>query len=259
VRPAGAAVADRVTLVGLTNDDKLVTFTSDGPSTLVSTVAVTGLATGEHLVDIGFRPANAALYGVGTASRLYSLNRSTGAATAIGTTVVSPALSGTFFGLDFNPTVDRIRVVSDTGQNLRLNPDTGTVAATDTPLSYAAGDPAGAVAPHVTAEAYTNGFSGAGTTSLYGIDTSRDALVLQNPPNGGVLNTVGALGVDAGGCTRSTCPRGRPPSRPRSVTAPSPSKVSPWRPRSATGWPPTTAPWPATATPTRWARPPASS
>ncbi|HEV7865711.1 MAG TPA: DUF4394 domain-containing protein [Acidimicrobiia bacterium] len=198
VHPAGAAVADRVTLVGLTNDDKLVTFTSDGPSTLVSTVAVTGLATGEHLVDIAFRPANAALYGVGTASRLYSLNRSTGAATAIGTTVFSPALSGTFFGLDFNPTVDRIRVVSDTGQNLRLNPDTGTVAATDTPLSYAAGDPAGAVAPHVTAEAYTNGFSGAGTTSLYGIDTSRDALVLQNPPNGGVLNTVGALGVDAG-------------------------------------------------------------
>jgi hypothetical protein len=69
VRPAGAAVSDRVTLVGLTTDDKLVTFTTDGPGTFLSTVAVTGLATGEHLVDIGFRPAGAGLYGVGTTSR----------------------------------------------------------------------------------------------------------------------------------------------------------------------------------------------
>jgi hypothetical protein len=196
-RPAGAAVADRVTLAGLTTDDKIVTFTTDGPGTLVTTVAVTGLATGEHLVDIGFRPANAALYGVGTTSRLYSINRTTGAATALGTGAFTPALSGAAFGLDFNPTVDRVRIVSDSGQNLRLNPETGVVAATDNALSYAPGDANAAAAPHVTAEAYTNGFSGASLTSLYGIDTNKDSLVLQNPPNAGVLNTVGALGVDA--------------------------------------------------------------
>jgi hypothetical protein len=198
MRPAGAAVADRVTLIGLTTGDKLVTFTTDGPGTVVSTVALTGLAADEHLVDIGFRPATATLYGVGTTSRVYSINRTTGATTAMGASVFTPALGGTAFGLDFNPTVDRIRMVSDTGQNLRLNPDAGTVAATDSPLNYAAGDAAGSATPHVTAEAYTNGFSGAAVTALYGLDTARDALVLQNPPNTGVLNTVGPLGLDAG-------------------------------------------------------------
>jgi ribosomal protein L24E len=198
VPPAGAAVSDRVTLIGLTTDDKLETFTTDGPGTVVSTVAVTGLAAGEHLVDIGFRPATAGLYGLGTTSRLYSINRTTGAATALGGAAFAPGLSGTSFGIDFNPVVDRIRVVSESGQNLRLQPDTGTVAGTDNALNYAVGDPAGATAPHVTGAAYTNGFSGASLTALYGIDSGRNTLVLQNPPNAGVLNTVGALGVVAG-------------------------------------------------------------
>ncbi|HKY74797.1 MAG TPA: DUF4394 domain-containing protein, partial [Acidimicrobiia bacterium] len=196
--PAGAAVADRATLIGLTTDDKLVTFTTDGPSTIVSTVPVQGLGAGEHLVDIGVRPLGAGLYGIGTTSRLYSINPKTGAATAVGSGPFSPGLSGTAFGIDFNPTVDRIRVVSDNGQNLRLNPDTGGSAATDSQLVYAAGDPAGSTTPHVTATAYINGYPGAALTALYGIDTGRDALVLQNPPNAGVLNSVGALGVDAG-------------------------------------------------------------
>jgi hypothetical protein len=198
VPPAGAAVADRATLVGLTAADKLVTFTTDGPGTFVSQVQVTGLAASEHLVDIGFRPSGAGLYGVGTTSRLYSINPTSGAATALGGASFTPSLSGAAFGVDFNPTVDRIRVVSDTGQNLRLNPNDGTVAATDTALSYAVGDTAGSATPHVTGAAYTNGFPGATVTALYGIDTARDALVLQNPPNAGVLNTVGLLGVDAG-------------------------------------------------------------
>src|SRR5882762_8230368 len=197
VAPAGAAVADRVTLIGLTTDDKLETFTTDGPGTVVTTVAVTGLAAGEHLVDIGFRPATAGLYGVGKTSRLYSINRTTGAATAVGSAVFTPGLTGTTFGIDFNPVVDRIRVVGDDGQNLRLQPDTGTVAATDNVLNYVPGDAAGATAPHVTGVAYTNGFSAASLTALYGIDSGRNTLVLQNPPNAGVLNTVGTLGVDA--------------------------------------------------------------
>jgi hypothetical protein len=33
--------------------------------------------------------------------------------------------------LDFNPTVDRIRLVTASGQNLRLHPELGTVVATD--------------------------------------------------------------------------------------------------------------------------------
>ena len=45
----------------------------------------------------------------------------------------APLLDGTEFGVDFNPQVDRLRVVSNSGQNLRLHPDTGAVAAVDKP------------------------------------------------------------------------------------------------------------------------------
>src|SRR4029078_5324069 len=44
--------------------------------------------------------------------------------------------------------------------------------------------------------AYTNSFAGATATTLYGIDSTSDSLVIQNPPNNGTLTTVGAgLGV----------------------------------------------------------------
>ena len=98
------------------------------------------------------------------------------------------ALNGTAFGFDFNPTVDRIRIVSNAGQNLRVHPDTGGLVATDGALT-----PSGSV----SAAAYTNNRAGATTTTLYDIDTATDQLLIQNPPNTGVLTPVGPLGVDA--------------------------------------------------------------
>ena len=97
-------------------------------------------------------------------------------------------LSGANFGFDFNPTVDRIRVVSNMGQNLRVNPNDGTVAATDGMLNPGT--------PQVSAAAYTNNFAGATMTKLFVIDHNTDKLYEQNPPNNGVLVEVGALGVD---------------------------------------------------------------
>jgi hypothetical protein len=120
-----------------------------------------------------------------------------GSALAVGSGPFSPALSGTSFGFDFNPTVDRIRIISDTGQNLRAHPVTGAIAATDTALSFAPGDiNAGTVASAIGA-AYTNPDNNPATgTTLYDIDSALDILVSQNPPNGGVLNTIGNLGVN---------------------------------------------------------------
>jgi len=108
----------------------------------------------------------------------------------------TPGLTGSIFGFDFNPTVDRIRLVSDAAQDLRLHPDTGAVAATDGNLAYAAGDPGAGVGPRVVAAAYTNNVAGATATQLFDIDAARDVLALQNPPNAGTLVTVGPLGVD---------------------------------------------------------------
>ena len=103
-------------------------------------------------------------------------------------------LSGTSFGVDFNPTVDRLRIVSDTGQNLRANVDTGAT------LVDGALNTVGAVANGVVGAAYTNNDTDPATgTTLYDIDAALDQVVLQSPPNAGGLSPVGALGVDAVG------------------------------------------------------------
>lgn len=171
----------------LTNSqNQLLVIDSATPGTVGTPVAITGLQTGENVLGIDFRPANQQLYALGSSSRLYVINTSTGAATAVGSAGIF-TLSGTSFGFDFNPTVDRIRVVSNTGQNLRLNPNDGTITATDSALNPGS--------PSIVAAAYTNSFSGAATTSLYGIDSATGQLYLQNPPNAGTLVPVGSLGV----------------------------------------------------------------
>ena len=82
---------------------------------------------------------------------------------------------------------DRIRITSDSEQNLRVNPDTGMVAAVDGMLAYAAGDINFGQNPNVVGSAYTNSRPTATTTTLYDIDSALDIVVIQNPPNEGVL------------------------------------------------------------------------
>ncbi len=154
---------------------------------------ITGLALGESLVGIDFRPANNVLYGLSTTNRLYTIDLTSAVATPVST--LSVPLSGTDFGFDFNPVPDRLRVVSDADQNLRINVDSGMVT-NDTKLAFATTSPNTGVNPTVSALGYTNSFAGATATALYGIDTGLNALVLQNPPNAGTLNTVGPLGFD---------------------------------------------------------------
>lgn len=190
--------ASAETLIGLTATGSLVTFDSVTPGTITSSVPVTGLS-GDTLRAIDRRPADGTLFGLGGSSRLYTLNPSTGTATPVG----SPGafgLSGSAFGFDFNPVVDRIRVTSNTDQNLRLNPNDGTLTATDGTLAYPAGSPNAGANPSVVGAAYTNSGAPSPRTSpgtlLYGIDAALDQLVTQDPPNAGTLNRVGALGID---------------------------------------------------------------
>lgn len=184
-------------IYGVTSQDFLVTWDSAQPTSLLSGIAISGLQLNERLVGIDIRPATGQLYGLGSSSRLYTIDPSTGVAALVGGPgPFSPLLNGANFGFDFNPTVDRIRVVSNASQNLRLHPVTGAVVAVDGALAYAMGDPNFGVSPNVAAAAYTNNFPGAMSTVLYGIDPGVDALVIQNPPNNGTLNTVGTLGLD---------------------------------------------------------------
>jgi hypothetical protein len=191
---ACASACAEAILYGVTTGNSLVRFNASAPGTILATTSITGLQSGETVLAIDFRPANGALHALGSTSRLYTLSTVTGVATQVGAAGAF-TLSGVEFGMDFNPLVDRIRVTSDIGQNLRLNPANGTLSATDTPLAYAGGG----VVAGVVGSAYTNNLPGATTTTLYDIDSNLDTLVVQNPPNGGTLTAVGPLGVDSTG------------------------------------------------------------
>lgn len=180
---------------GVTTANDLIQFNSRRPGVILRSVAITGLQGGENVVGIDVRPATGQLFALGSTSRIYRIDPFTGTATQIGAAGAF-TLSGTNFGFDFNPVVDRIRVASDTDQNLRLNPNDGTLTATDGTLAYAAGDPNAGQNPNVVGSGYTNSFGGTGSTTLYDIDSNLDILVTQNPPNNGTLNTVGSLGVN---------------------------------------------------------------
>ena len=197
---AGVAEAGPTAVV-LTGDNRLARFDTDTPGTSEGSVAVSGLDADESLLGIDFRPAAPdQLFGLSSFGQLYRINAVSGSATKVGPALDAGTvpLGGGSYGVDFNPTVDRIRVVSDVGENLRLNPDTGE-ATVDAVLAFAAaddddnaGEPAG-----VTAVAYSNSDTDAATaTTLYGIDSSFGVLVTVDPPNEGTLNTVGSTGQD---------------------------------------------------------------
>lgn len=187
---------------------EIATFSVNAPGTAVTSVPITGLTAGDEVVGLDVRPATGDVVGLvkGTAEdRIVVIDPLTGAATQSGA-ALSPRLSGTSFGVDVNPVPDRLRVVSNTGQNLRFNMDNGGASAVtapsttgDTALSYAVGDANAGDTPDVAAAAYTNSSAGATATTLYDIDVTNDVLVTQLPPNDGTLNTVGALGVDVTG------------------------------------------------------------
>jgi hypothetical protein len=179
-----------------------VRFSSTSPGTIADQQVISGLQAAEAIVGIDFRPATGQLYGLGSTSRLYTIDTQTGAASLVGTQPFSPTLSGAAFGFDFNPVPDRIRVASDADQNIRLNPNTGALSGSDTPLAYAGADANVGQNPNVAAAAYTNNISGTTTTTLYVIDTNLDILARQGgaggtpSPNTGQLFTIGALGAD---------------------------------------------------------------
>ena len=170
---------------GLTENNELVVFNANSPTSFSSKTAIAGIATGEKLLSIDFRPATGELYALSNASKFYIINTSTATSRPVSTTAFTPAISGAIASIDFNPTVDRIRLVTNTGQNLRLNPETGGVAATDGSI---------ATTSSITGIAYTNSKSGATSTTLYDLDVTSGKLFKQDPPNDGKLAEVGNLG-----------------------------------------------------------------
>ncbi|MBX3096956.1 MAG: DUF4394 domain-containing protein [Fimbriimonadaceae bacterium] len=183
---ACAAVASQAaTIYGITETRQLVTWDSATPNAIMSGVFYSGLAANEDVLGIDFRPSNGMLYAVGTFGNIYTMNTSTGVATFV--SQISTTLNGTAFGIDFNPVADRLRIVSDLDQNLRINVDTGA-AIIDGTLNPGN--------PNIVGAAYTNSVPNPTSTALYTIDSVTDFLNNQNPANSGTQVPVGSLGVN---------------------------------------------------------------
>ncbi|MEJ5385488.1 MAG: DUF4394 domain-containing protein [Fimbriimonadales bacterium] len=196
---AGSIIGAYAQLVyGVTEDNRLITFEANNPTALLSNRPITGLAQPSELIlGLDVRPRTGELYALGSSNRIYKIDPMTGMAMTVGSGMpFSPVLQGVEFGFDFNPVVDRIRLTADSGQNLRLHPDTGMVIGVDGTLQYNAGDPNFGRQPWIVGSAYTNNFDGTTATVLYNIDARQDVLVIQNPPNAGGLVTVGSLGMN---------------------------------------------------------------
>lgn len=194
------------------------------PSTILRSAPITGLQGGETLVGIDFRPKDGEIYGITDQSRVYRIEyRPSGGigsfatATRIstlslaktdGTPSPSPvSLTGVNFGVNFDPVADRLRVVSQDGQNLRINVDTGATMV-DGNLAYAADDANKGQQAGVTAVAYTNPDNDPTTgTELFDIDATpqddgvttnfMDVISKQDPPDSGTLRTRGTTGRDS--------------------------------------------------------------
>jgi hypothetical protein len=195
-RPAATAAAD---VVGLVDGTSLVRFTTADATVTGEPATVSGLDGDTRLIGIDYRVQDGQLYGVGEQGGLYSLTES-GTATKVGE--LSVPLDGEVFGVDFNPAANALRIISDTGQNLRqpfaTTPLPKTVA--DTELTNPAQAPATGTVPAtgVVSAAYTNNDTEDTTaTSLFVLDAKVGRISLQSPANGGTLAPTGNLGVEA--------------------------------------------------------------
>nr|WP_145552431.1 DUF4394 domain-containing protein [Variovorax boronicumulans] len=197
----------------VTAGNELIRFNAGQPQRVLSRKPVTGVAAGDALVGIDYRVSRGVLFALSRQGRLYTLDTGTGALTQVGSAPAVLPLAGPLFGFDFNPAADRIRVVGEGGQNLRLHPDTGAVVdgnpnvdgvQPDGALAYVAGDVNFGKAPAIVAAGYTYNKQDEKITTNYAIDRRLGVLVMQGSkegttpvvsPNTGQLRTVGPLGL----------------------------------------------------------------
>jgi hypothetical protein len=203
------------TIDAVTTGNQLVRFNAGQPQKLLSSRPLTGLLPGDTLLGIDYRVAKGQLFGLGASGQLYRIDTRTAAASPVGTPNALPKDGVTDWGFDFNPTVDRIRVVNDAGYNLRLHPDTGAIVdgnpnepgvQFDGRLAYDAADVNAGKPPGVVAAGYTYNKDNDKITTNYALDGRQGVLVHQGSkegvqpvvsPNTGRLYTVGSLGIGA--------------------------------------------------------------
>lgn len=118
-----APTANADTIFGLTSANRIVACNAATPGTTSSDRTITGRATGSSLLGIGRRPVDLQLYALGSSGNIHRLSLTLSAYVATNLGVLSATFTGSSYGFDFNPTLDRLRMVGDADQNLRINPN----------------------------------------------------------------------------------------------------------------------------------------
>jgi hypothetical protein len=189
----GAQSASAASIIGLV-DGKTLVWIDPATRKVTGSANITGASS---IVGIDVRPADGMLYAVAADGGIYTVDAKTGAAT-MKAKLSEPLKAGVTVTVDFNPVADRMRIITSEGTNLRVNVDDGK-ATVDGALKYKDGDAQAGKTPKVVAGAYTNSANPKpATTTLYDIDDAGH-LLTQAPPNDGILNTVGMLGVKVDG------------------------------------------------------------
>jgi DNA-binding beta-propeller fold protein YncE len=181
-----AAAQSLVALVG----DKTIAMISPKNWKVTATKEIKGAG---KIVGIDVRPADNMLYALNADGWLFTVDPKTGAATKK-VELSSKLPAGVSASVDFNPVADRMRVIGSDGTSLRVNVDDGKTIV-DGSLKYAESDANKGKTPRVIAAAYSNSVKGTKETTLYDIDAATGSFARQVPPNDGVLNTIGSLGV----------------------------------------------------------------
>lgn len=180
----------------------LITFNTSAPGAASAVGSFGGAATALDAID--FRPLTGQLFGYRAptfndpTAKIFLVNTANASLSLVGTFTGATAANTNLLGMDFNPLIDRFRVVTDSTQNLVYDPSNVAAPVDAVPLFYPAGDPGvnAPLGPRIIENAYTNNIAGAfGTTVQFGIDYGTDTLVtIAN--NAGTLTTVGSLGVN---------------------------------------------------------------
>lgn len=199
--PLGPRAAEEV--IAVTTANALIRFNAGQPQSTTNPLPISNLRVGERILGIDHRVARGELFALGASGQLYKIDAATGRADRIGEPAMLPP-GGISWGFDFNPTVDRIRVVNEIGANLRMHPDTGAIVQIDGPLVYVQGDASVGKQPYAIAAAYTYNKNDPKITTNFVLDGLQGTLVRQGSvegqmpvvsPNTGQLTTVGSLGI----------------------------------------------------------------
>jgi uncharacterized protein DUF4394 len=192
--PIFASAASAASIIGLI-DGKSLVWIDPGTKKMTGKADIKGAT---NVVGIDVRPADGMLYAVTADGGIYTVDAKSGAAT-MKSKLSETLKSGVTVTVDFNPVADRLRVITSDGVNLRVNVDDGK-ATVDGTLKFKEGDANADKTPMVIAGAYTNSANPKpSATALYDIDAATGSLVSQAPPNDGILNTIGSLGIKLNG------------------------------------------------------------